>query len=400
MLRCIWLVLLLALEAAQADAAPLCPEKAWNGAIGLPYGRALVVGHRGGCLYDRQARAWTPTGPLETPRRMGRLVVLADGRVLLVGGHTDVGPAWTAESLDPAAGAWTESGPLNSPYAYERGHAVVALADGRAVVIGNHALEVYDPLFAVWLRGPDPGAYGGHSLLLLDDGRLQIFGGHIVPLVTGYYDGPPTTVTSLSRTIEILTPPRRDEDLAPADSSPGQPGVTRLLWHAMMDGGSVSTRLQLGPRMHTRRSFQGATRLPDGSVLITGGATDNAEEQATGPAAKWHENIRSRVIPSVERWLPATGRFEQLAPMSMPRCFHASVLLGDGRLLVLGGWRAPSYTQTTTSVEAYSPKTNRWRKLRPLARSAADTQAVLLRDGAILVASFGELPEIYRPPPP
>ena len=86
--------------------------------------------------------------------------------------------------------------------------------------------------------------------------------------------------------------------------------------------------------------------------------------------------------------------------MSAPRCFYALLLLGDGRLLVLGGWRAPSYTRTTTSVEAYAPKTRRWRKLRPLARSAADPQAVLLRDGTLLVASFGELPEIYRPPPP
>lgn len=119
-----------------------------------------------------------------------------------------------------------------------------------------------------------------------------------------------------------------------------------------------------------------------------------------GLARKWHETSQFQTVASAERWHPATGRFESLAPMATPRAWHASLLLGDGRVLVFGGMKSPGYDHLTRAVEAYNPATRRWHTLRPLTRAGTDTRAILLRDGSVLVVSLGNLPEIYNPPPP
>ncbi len=102
-------------------------------------------------------------------------------------------------------------------------------------------------------------------------------------------------------------------------------------------------RWRAGPPMIEARSELGATTLPDGSVLVSGGWT---------LAAGWG-NGPSR---TAERWNPATDRFEPLQPMPTGNARHQFVW-----------WKAP-WGRTLLAVQgmvgaahAYDPATGTWR---------------------------------------
>ena len=81
--------------------------------------------------------------------------------------------------------------------------------------------------------------------------------------------------------------------------------------------------------------YSAAMRLLDGTVLITGG-------QVAGGNGN----------PSVERYLPATGKFVS-SMMTTGRHSHTVTLLPDGSVLIAGGyeiWPVP-----TSSAEVYTP---------------------------------------------
>jgi len=96
--------------------------------------------------------------------------LLADGRVLVVGGYDGVYLA-SAELYDPATGAWTAADSLAIGLS---SHSATLLADGRVLLTGGHSLDVlknaqiYDPLNVIRnasfeSAGVDPGE--GHSFL-------------------------------------------------------------------------------------------------------------------------------------------------------------------------------------------------------------------------------------------
>jgi len=85
--------------------------------------------------------------------------------------------------------------------------------------------------------------------------------------------------------------------------------------------------------------FSDAVRLPNGTVLITGGdlAGGNAHSDA-------------------ELYLPATRTLASAGNMTTARYFHTATLLPNGTVLITGGitiWGAPP--QTTSSAEIYKP---------------------------------------------
>lgn len=106
--------------------------------------------------------------------------------------------------------------------------------------------------------------------------------------------------------------------------------LTRRAWRA-------------GPRMLEARSEAGATTLPDGSVLVSGGWTR---------AAGWSDGPSS----TAERWDPARDRFEPLPPMPDGNARH--------RFLT---WRAPwgdtliSVMGVSGAAHAFDPATRTWR---------------------------------------
>jgi hypothetical protein len=133
--------------------------------------------------------------------------VLADGRVLVVGGiaippEGDAGG--TSELFDPLSNGWVEGPRLNAP---RSGHVAVALPDGRVVVIGGRdndlepvaTYEIFDPASNTWESGegeppligdetsdradsrpdvpPTLEARAHHRIVTLRDGRILAIGG-------------------------------------------------------------------------------------------------------------------------------------------------------------------------------------------------------------------------------
>ena len=71
-------------------------------------------------LYDPKTGGWTPTGLLNTARSAHSATLLADGKVLVVGGRADSpfgGSLRSAELYDPATGLWSSCASVGTPSA-------------------------------------------------------------------------------------------------------------------------------------------------------------------------------------------------------------------------------------------------------------------------------------------
>jgi N-acetylneuraminic acid mutarotase len=89
-------------------------------------------------LYDVATGTWSMTGSMITPRLGLRRALLPDGRVLIVGGGANGGPESgtfsSGEVYDPATGTWA---PTASMTAARARFSATLLADGRVLVVGG-----------------------------------------------------------------------------------------------------------------------------------------------------------------------------------------------------------------------------------------------------------------------
>ncbi len=174
-------------------------------------------------------------------------------------------------------------------------------------------------------------------------------------------------------------------------------------------------------RMSSRRAGAMATALADGTVLIAGGSDGSGRSVATaeifnpqtnsfsmtgsmnaprtqgmaiflprvnkvlivGGAANGDDNQHS----SAELYDPATGRFSQTGSMHVPRsCFNA-VLLRDGSVLVMGGASGGEFPNPNleASAEIYDPGIGRFTPVGSMNVSRYKHGAALLPDGRVMV---------------
>jgi hypothetical protein len=158
----------------------------------LPNGKVLLTG--GGVyplntlsaeLYEPTTRTWSPTGNMITTRFFHTATLLRDGKVLVTGGaDAQWGGAVLAstELYDPATGTWTATGAMSTA---RRDHTATLLADGRVLVIGGshggalqRTAELYDPATGTWtLVSGMATARGSHTATLLADGKVLVVGG-------------------------------------------------------------------------------------------------------------------------------------------------------------------------------------------------------------------------------
>jgi hypothetical protein len=117
-----------------------------------------------------------------------------------------------------------------------------------------------------------------------------------------------------------------------------------------------------------------ATLLPDGEVLVAGGAPKGIYTSAA------------------ELYNPSTGRWRTTGSMTMPRAFHGATLLDDGEVLVAGGNSTDGSPHDT--AELYNSSSGAWKATGSMhnRRAAALT---LLQDGQALIAD--ESAELYNP---
>jgi len=279
---------------------------------------------------------------MSVPRSAHTATLLADGRVLLIGGMVSVRgeEVYTAstEIYDPKTGAIKSSRNMSAPRA---GHTATRLADGNVLVTGGGnelgtltTAELYRTTIGDFIPvGSMLAPRERHSATLLVDGRVLITGG---------------TVTQPSKTADLYDPKS-------GTFSPAAP-------------------------MHARRAAHSSTLLNDGRVLIAGGA----------------ESLES-VLRSVETYDPATNSFTEAGQMQVSRYKHAAVLLEDGKILLLGGSDERDWSGRRISVEIYDPANNRSQIVGSMrrARFKFPNAVALAGNGNIIVSGGGRRVEIY-----
>jgi len=134
--------------------------------------------------------------------------------------------------------------------------------------------------------------------------------------------------------------------------------------------------------LNVARGEETATLLPNGQVLVAGGADYNWNGYA-----------------SAELYNPFTGKWTFTGSMNSPRLYHTATLLPNGQVLVVGGssnlagWPPPALA----SAELYNPSTGTWTTTGSLKTGRWGHIAVLLTNGRVVVVG-GEIPNgAYTP---
>ena len=307
------------------------------------------------CLHPCSEEAtWAVTGNLNIPRFGHTATLLANGKVLVVGGSDGSGnPLDSAELYDPDTGTWTVTGRPNAAHV---GHTATLLPNGQVLVVGGVNIvnsldnaELYDPGAGTWSRTSSPTTYRfDHTATLLQTGKVLVAGGSGYLGPAALYD--PVTST-WSETGGLITP----------------------------------------------RALHQATLLQDGRVLVTGGSND-ADYMFP--------------LSDAELYDPAAGTWSSASSLNTARDLHSATLLPDGRVLVAGGNGPPEipprcathptaltctiYDLATNTAEVFDPATGQWSNTGILNAARAGHTATLLINGEILVTGGeGKTAELY-----
>ena len=286
------------------------------------YGYGLVSAE----LYDPSNGTFSPTGSMHIPRWMGTSTLLADGRVLIVGGCY----CPEAEIFDPSSGTFTPTGKMVSNPKFLSGAAL--LRDGRVLVVGDASVELYDPKSGTFTRTDGKGIFG--PAILLQDGT--VFAGDDTAALR--FD-PVTDSFTMLRAGSAFTSYNADPATALANgqvlfaggrSDPY--GFDSLSKAALFD--PASSQFFRVRDLGLARTFHTATLLRDGRVLIAGGWSGEADTNG------------------VELYDSATKTFSSIGAMMSERSAHTATMLRDGRVLITGGFVAG---EPSVSAELFIP---------------------------------------------
>ncbi|MCU0753526.1 MAG: hypothetical protein MUE46_00170 [Xanthomonadales bacterium] len=127
---------------------------------------------------------WRDAAPLQVPRMGPSATTLPDGRVVVIGG-IQLGDGFvtriaSAEIYDPASNTWTVL-PQNSAFPRYQ-HGATLLADGRILVVGGEldfggsvdSAEILDPVSGSWTTVPSPGPQLVPAMARLSDGSVLL----------------------------------------------------------------------------------------------------------------------------------------------------------------------------------------------------------------------------------
>jgi hypothetical protein len=257
------------------------------------------------------------------------LVRLSDGRALILGGSSDrTGSLQSVDSVgiyDPERRGITATGPMNVA---REGATAVTLADGRVLVLGGHQVlgdtgrtvteaEIFDPatgrftLVDPMLTGRDPCHCGvtfqvlvQMHATLMGDGRVFIAGGSQAGVAgTSFADIFDPASGSFER-VEIGCDASRGAQTALADGR-----ILVLCSDSLFTGDSTRARIFdpatdgfTSPAQPAGGSAGVATLLPDGRILVTGAvlAAAKASAELFDPATDSWSQVDSSINPSAD----------------------------------------------------------------------------------------------------
>ncbi|HRE46943.1 MAG TPA: kelch repeat-containing protein [Aggregatilineales bacterium] len=281
-------------------------------------------------IYNPTTGAFTPVGELNRPRACHGAALLRNGLVLIIGGVNRRGRMSTAEVYDPITKEFTYIGDMTT---IRSGFTATVLKDGRVLITGGYgtgilqSAEIFDPAtFTFTNIGMMTISRYNHTATLLQDGRVLIVGGQVRARGNN----------QIFATAEIYDP--------------------------------ATNRFTVTGSMSVARQKHAAALLPDGNVLITGGADErdwngvyaSAEiyDVKTGvfiPAGSmWSTRFRNAdavvILPNgqplisygarnLELYNPQTGAFELLnGSFDTDRFYGTATVLGNGTVLIVGGY--------------------------------------------------------------
>src|SRR5262245_12154053 len=124
--------------------------------------------------------------------------------------------------------------------------------------------------------------------------------------------------------------------------------------------------------MDSSRTGHTATLLPNGQLLIAGGASYRQQQFGAGV-----------VLASVEMYDSAAGSFRAVASMTNARRSHTATLLPDDRVLIVGGYGEGG--AALASAELFDLSTGTFRPTGSLMTARGGHTTILLPTGAVLV---------------
>jgi N-acetylneuraminic acid mutarotase len=290
------------------------------------------------------AGTWMVTGSMHQARTGQTMTLLANGQVLATGGYDANGLLGSAELYDPRTGNWTITGSMNQARLQ---NTATLLRDGRVLVAGGcdspdgncssltASAELYDPHTGTWtLTGSMHTLRWAHTATLLPDGRVLVAGGAAADCFN-------VTCTDVQASAELYNP--------------------------------RTGKWTLTGSMHQARTRHSATLLPDGQVLVVGGAVDTTAGGTT-----------FKLLAGAELYNPQTGKWTVTGSMHIAGSNRGAILLSNGLVLVYGGGDANG---NGLEAELYHPHTGSWATTGSLLHHTdyeTGQKPVLVRGGEVL----------------
>jgi len=284
-------------------------------------------------LYDPQRKEFTTAADMTSPRMAHTATLLPDGRVLVTGGTTGPGAGMvgssSAEIYDASTGTFTPAANMIGKHVCHQAH---LLADGRVMLVGGvdgaggvSKAELYDPHAGAFAAAELSVSWGNtcqaSASALLPDSRVLIIAedsgvAGIYDAVSGSFasaDYPPLDAWAFNNGLPSATLLMSGRVLVAGGGHDG--GLIALAGLYASDGGfAPAGRMTMGRALHS------ATLLPDGSVLMAG-------TYLYGGAS----------LASAELYAPVADAFTAAGSMSTARANHTATLLNNGRVLIAGG---------------------------------------------------------------